>query len=176
MLRGSATELTQLSLSNPDDRPALGPLTDYRVELQLALNRSLEMTEFGDGIFIGSLLDNMAHEYIRYELFKRTEIEDEAMEVRHYLTSALLYAILIDSFSADIVAYLPPEEPLTDEYEQKVDEFYSDIFDFFSIDTLTLSKDKTQSLKLLINEVKRLQKEANGQRNDNQESSEEESE
>jgi len=175
-LFGSATELITKTTNSSVDRPALGPLTDYRVELYLGLSRALEMGEEDTGIFVGSLIDNLAYHYVRYEDFTRSGELDEAMDTRYYLTAAALYAILGDSLRADVIAYFPlSEDRPTDAYSVRIDEFYKEIFGFFNVLYLTLDQTVEKNVKLVSDEIKRLQKEAHGQGRDNQESGTEDS-
>jgi hypothetical protein len=175
-LLGSATNLLTRTYSNLDKIPALAELADYRVELFLSLSRALEMREFEDAIFVGSVLDNCAYHYVNYEDFVRSGIEDEALDTRYYLTAATLYATMIDSLSADLLVHLPmAEDTPTTEYESRVDQFFGTIIEEFGMLVVTAVGSADEKLKLVTDEIKRLEKEAHARR-DNQEPSEEESE
>lgn len=142
----------------------LGLLTDYRVEIALGLERSLLLIEKPAGIFVESILDNVAHAYIRYEDYSRSELQSEAEEVRHYLTTGILYAILVDSLQADIIAWLPIKGE-AEPFETAVDAFYPTIFEHFGLKVITLTSNLGENVELL--------KEAYEQRLSDSESTEE---
>jgi len=157
-LLGGAASLTETSVP-----PALGSFTDYRIELELALARAREMREKKHGIFIGSLLDNMAHLYKRIEIANKSGIEDEGVTTRNLLTSSLLYAILVDSLQADILVYLPLGDQTIDSYTAEVDSFYPVIFEYFNLNVLILGEDLEENIKAVNEKIK----EASEQRTDN---------
>jgi hypothetical protein len=147
---------------------SLGSLIDYRVELALGINRAFSMLTNPDAIFVGTLFDSLAHQYANYSRVVSSEATGEPENVRGYLTSALLYAILIDSYKADVTVFIPMKYgQSTSPHEAEVDKFYPEAFDFFGLTPYEYDGDLDTLIEFI--------KEANGSEPDNQQSSQEES-
>lgn len=117
---------------------SVGQLTDYRVEIALASQRAIAMMTQDDCIWIGTPLDNLLHEVIRFEIGHNAELFEEEEEVRHYLTSAILFGIFIDSFIADVIFFVPQEAETMD-FAGRINDFYPQLFEMYSLPYTTLT-------------------------------------
>ena len=152
---------------------SLGTLSDYRVEVALATWRAFEMLENDHALFSYSLLDNLAYHYISYSDHVSAGTIDDAENARGYLTSGLLYAMLVDSFRADVIVYIPlSDDAMTNSYGSVLDEFFVEAMDQgFGMKYITL--DGALAGVSELTELIEKAKEADGTSGDTEELSEE---
>lgn len=133
-----------------EDSP-LGALVDYRVELLLALLRAKDMLKEGNSIHAGSVLDNLAHTCV----YSADAVGvDEVTASRLVLTGGLTYAIVQDSFKADLIFFLPYEgEATEDGFAEELDKLYPEIFDEFELQYVTLSGTLDEKFKQALKEI-----------------------
>lgn len=128
-----------------------GSLTDYRVEIDSALQRAKLMAESDNAIFVDSVLDNLAHVCVNTV---DSEGIGEAAGTRLFLTGQLLYAIVYDTFQADKVFYLPYDGPETeDKYIETLDNLYPSLLEEFGIEFITVEgtvKERMLQIKQII--------------------------
>ena len=93
-----------VTVMGPDD-PAVGMLTDYRIEMQMALLRALRPSS-KDEIFTHSLIDSTA-----YSTLKLDDMIDADADMpdtfRWILAAGAITSVAEDSFQADFIFLLP---------------------------------------------------------------------
>lgn len=94
---------------------ALGSVADYRVELKLALERSLERPS-GATIYTHSVLDNLAYLTFAISRYQMGTVSQETAQ-RAVLAWTLAGLILTDSFKHDHVFFLQGKFDPNDDYE-----------------------------------------------------------
>lgn len=129
----------------------LGALVDYRVELLLSLLRAKDMAKEDNSIHVGSVLDNLAHTCV----YSADAIGvDEVTAHRMMLTGGLTYAIVQDSFKADLIFFLPYQgEKTEDGFIEQLDNIYPEIFDEFQLQYVTLSGTLDEKFKQALKEI-----------------------
>lgn len=113
----------------------IGDLADYRTEIALAGDRALQGSR--DGFFTYSLLDSVAHIAVRLNRILRTEAASQDAKTRWLLTAHLVTTMLVDTFKADHVLYLPGNDGT--DHSRKIEEALLELMDEMDIpyDTLT---------------------------------------
>ena len=96
------------------DGYALGATADYRIELRLALERSLERPS-GATIYTHSVLDNLAYLTFAISRYQLGTVSHETMQ-RTILAWTITGLILMDSFKHDHVFLLQGDFDPTDDY------------------------------------------------------------
>jgi hypothetical protein len=168
-IRASSPEIL---LRNQVEKFNTSEFGDYRTELMLGTIHALELRCHDDSIFVETSLDRVATTYVRYSDFSRSGIQDEGIHTRYFLTSALLYAMLTDSFEADVLLRLPlPKSDDEKSFYARVDDFYDEIIDYFELKPVVLDGTYDENLSRAQAAIK----EAYGSRSDSEESSSEES-
>lgn len=99
----------------------LDRLADYRVELQLALDRSTEMEP--QGIFESSLLDNVSYAAVRLSYILNDETGTDDDQARWEIVLHATSRMVRDSELPDAVVFLPghAEEEFYERLEEAID-------------------------------------------------------
>jgi hypothetical protein len=88
---------------------AVGLLADYRVELSLAVRRAMAMSDIGNAIFEGTLLDNVAHAAAKYKRLLE-DGGDEEVAYTQWLTMTLCAKMVRDTWKSDYIIYIHPSD------------------------------------------------------------------
>jgi hypothetical protein len=130
---------------------SLGPITDYRVELSLALWRAFRMNGYRPTIFADSVLDNLAHSCVygadSIEAGNPSEIQ------RNVLLSGMLYTLVQDSFRADLVFFIPFDGETEDGFAEQLDKLYPDLFEQFGLTPIYLSGTLEEQLSKIMENI-----------------------
>lgn len=133
------------------DKYLRGSLTDYRVEIHNALDRAQAMVSCVPSIYINSVLNNLAHVCVYSADAKGV---DERTAMRLVITSSLIYALVQDSFKADLIFYIPYQgEATEDGFVEELDQLYPQIFEEFSLPYVQLSGTLEENIEQAIKEV-----------------------
>lgn len=111
---------------------AVGHLADYRAELKIAIDRALEHhTEIpGTEIIVcrpHSLIDSLAYAAVRVQQIINEGVGSERDSFVWQVTLATIGSLIVDSFKADLVIFLPiePENPFEAAIELGIKEVLS---------------------------------------------------
>lgn len=88
---------------------AVGELSDYRIEANIAINRAMTHRDYKDAIYTGSLLDSIAYSATRYATMRSDRSVSEDTLISWELLIPFIMKMYMDSFEADRVILLERE-------------------------------------------------------------------
>jgi hypothetical protein len=128
----------------------VGPITDYRTELMIGVDRIFDMLHLGEGndvVFTGTILDNVVHTLVHVAAATNAGAFSYGEELRWEWTTQLLYAMMLDSFKADHVFYLRGGEP------EDLAGFYPELLDQVQVDYVELEGDRSAYLETVLQKL-----------------------